>query len=577
MKNNKMFSRLGAAIVATLLFSSLQLSFAAGTPAGTAISNQASVSYNAGSNVRSATSNILTIYVGQKIVIDFTPASAVLNTVDGVTVLQAFTVTNNGNGDDTYNLTMPGSYGNWTSSIVATDGVTPVSSSGLLTAGSSFSGKIKVVIPASEADNLSNAVTLTATSTAANSVPAHIVVLNPGIAQTYVWTITITKPVLSFSVTPAYGANKIPGETQSFDLTITNTGHSATSGSSTVTWLYDATNLTGVIATGGTTQSASAGTATWTIPSVIAATGTVTLNVTAVIEQSSTNGTGVLAGTTITNGSAGSKVDYNDGTNSLFTNVSAPTAFVVGRASGALLARSTANTSGNPGDNVDYTVTVKNTGNASDTYTLSDIQAAGDLDVIPVYSTTVGGSAVSQPVTIGQGVTATYYVRFVVPGTASDAQTIIRTVTATALSGLTAPTSGTVASSNTITTTVTAPQLTIAMSDSAASGNYGTAANPYPGDIIYYIVRITNSGTGSATSVVSSNLTAHTVGNKNAYVTNSLEVDANWDGVFEITPITDGTSFAGGSVAVSSGTVSVTFTTIPALGTKVYRYRVAIQ
>jgi uncharacterized repeat protein (TIGR01451 family) len=126
----------------------------------------------------------------------------------------------------------------------------------------------------------------------------------------------------------------------------------------------------------------------------------------------------------------------------------------------------------------------------------------------------------------------------------------------------------------TITTTITAPNLIITLSDSAAAGSVGTTANPAPGDVIYYIVQIANSGNKTAMSVSSSDLTQHTV--TNVYVPNSVEVDPTSSGSF--TPVNDGASFSGGNVATYSGNVvQVVFNSIPAGVTSQYRYKVVVQ
>jgi hypothetical protein len=392
--------------------------------------------------------------------------------------------------------------------------------------------------------------------------------------QTYTANVTIAKPVLSFSVVPTYSTNMIPGETQSYALTITNTGHAATSGNSTVTWKYDNTNLTSENATGG---SASSGTATWTVSSIIASTGTVTVNFSAVIEQASNNGTGVPDGTTITNGSTGSKVDYNDGLHTYSVNVASTTAFNVGTARGTSITRWNADSTANPGTPAEYKIRIKNTGNIVSNINLTDIQNGGDLNNAAVYSLTPGGSAMTLPVSVAQGDTLLLYVKFVISASASDGNTNIRTVTVTAQGTGVAPFSGQNPSTTSITTTVTAANITVVLSDSAAAGNIGTVANPAPGDVIYYIVRITNGGTGNATSVTSSNVNAHISANFNAYVANSVEVDADYNNTFEIGPITDGATASGITVNVTSGTVAVTFGTLPAAATRVYRYRVAVQ
>jgi hypothetical protein len=574
MRTHNLFSRFGLAMVAILLLSFTHEAFASGTAAGTTISNQASVNYLANGNSRNATSNTLTITVGQKTVVNFTVpgTSDSKNTVDGVTIYEAFTVKNSGNGPDVFNLTVPSSYGTWTASVVGASDETVVSNTGTLTEDQTFSGRIKVVIPAGEVDATSHPVTLTATSTASTGT---YVVVNPGTFLNLVWTVTIQKPVLTFSVNYTPSASKIPGETQTFDLTVNNIGTLATSGTSTITWNYDGTDLKSPVATGGVTQNVSTpGTAVWTINSLVATSGTIVLHLTAVIDQSTNNGTGVPYNTTIAYGSTGSQIVYNDGINSKTQDVSASTTFNVGLATGASLTRITANSSGDPSTTVEYHVQVKNTGNASNTYNFTDVKNLGDLDVAPLYSLSSLGGALVPPTTIGQGATTDFYVDFAIPNSALYAQTIIRDVTVTPVTETVHPTGGTLTSMNTITTTITAPNLIISLSDSAAAGSVGTTANPAPGDVIYYIVRIANSGNKTAMSVSSSDLNQHT--GTNVYVANSVEVDPTGSGTF--TPVNDGASFTGGSVATYTGNVvQVIIASIPQGVTSQYRYRVTVQ
>ena len=576
MRTHKLFSRLGLAMVAILLLSFTHEAFASGTAAGTLITNQASVSYLAGLNQRFAQSAVLNIYVGQKTVINYDAGSYTSNTVDGITIFQPFTVTNSGNGTDNFTLSVPSSIGNWTASIVGvgSDTVIVKPNTGSLAEDGTFSGQIKVVIPYGQTDGAINGVTLTATSTVPNS--GNIVVLNHATLPV-VWTVTIKKPVLTFSVNYTKSANQIPGETQNFDLTVNNTGTLATSGTSTITWNYDGTHLKSPVATFGVTQDVSIpGTAVWTIDP-LAASGTIVLHLTAVIDQSTNNGTGVLYNTSIAYGSNGSQIAYNDGKNGITQNVSASTSFSVGLASGALITPPSAGLSGDPVATIEYTLTVKNTGNASNSFNFTDPQTGtySPSPVEPVYSMTSGGPALTQPIIIGQGVTtATIYVRFVVPADAADGKTIIANVTATPVNGSTPPFgSSTVSSSDVITTTVTAPILTVVMSDSVDAGvSYGTKDHPYIGDVVYYIVRITNGGSGNATSVSSSNITAtHTV-----YNTNSVWVDATNSTTF--TQMDDGTS--AGVVTVgpnNAGSVQVQFSSIASGHTSVYRYSVTVQ
>src|SRR5437870_1036636 len=124
------------------------------TAAGTSITNQASVQYNAGSDTRTATSNTATLYVAHKVVINWSPSSSPnrsATTVDNVVRYYDFTVTNNGNRADNFDLTTANisgtPSGTWTVAIVQSGSNTVVTSSGSLAAGASFSGRLKLTIP----------------------------------------------------------------------------------------------------------------------------------------------------------------------------------------------------------------------------------------------------------------------------------------------------------------------------------------------------------------------------------------------------------------------------------------------
>ena len=120
--------------------------FAAGTPVGTVISNQATVNYeDANGNTLTAVSLIVTTTVSQLATVIVDPDNG--STADpGDTVVYAHVVTNNGNGDDTINLGA-GSNQGWTTVLfvdVNTNGQydagtdTVVTDTGLLAANGTF-------------------------------------------------------------------------------------------------------------------------------------------------------------------------------------------------------------------------------------------------------------------------------------------------------------------------------------------------------------------------------------------------------------------------------------------------------
>ncbi|MEW6061676.1 MAG: hypothetical protein AB1600_07010 [Bacteroidota bacterium] len=583
MRQHNMFSRLGVALIVALLISLGQQSFAAGTLAGTVVSNQASVQYNAGSNVRSGQSNTATFTVGYKVSINLSTTSSSTTTVDSTIINKAFYFYNAGNYSDDFKMTVANVPTGWTAQLYKDKnndqlwdgGDSLITSGGALYTDTTIANRIplilRITIPRGSQAPDDTTANITVNIESNGTYLGSIVRVGGVGTQTYTASVTIAKPVISFSVTPTYTTNKIPGENQSFALTITNTGHAATVGNSTVTWKYDDPNLENESAVSG---SATGGTATWTIGSLAALTGTTTVTFTADIEQTSNNGTGVPAGTTITNGTSGSEVTYNDGLHSWSENVSSTTAFTVGQASGAYVSViSSASQSGNPGDSVVYLIRVKNRGNSAMTFTLSQAQNGGDLDTTHWFTETNGATGtqplVTSSVAAGDSLDTVYvYLRVNVTGT--DGQTIIRNLTATpGIAGATPNGTGNYNPTVTITTTVTAPSLSIVLSQAHVYG-VGNISNPAPGDTIEYTLTITNSGAGSATNLTTSNaIPTNTTFGPNSYgVGKGILVD----GVAKTNASdADGATFSSNTVTTGP------FTVAGSGGTKTIKYRVAVN
>lgn len=582
MRQHNMFSRLGVALIVALLISLGQQSFAAGTLAGTVVSNQASVQYNAGSNVRTGQSNTATFTVGYKVSINLSTTSSSTTTVDSTIINKAFYFYNAGNYSDDFTMTVGNVPTGWTAQLYKDKnndqlwdgGDSLITSGDALYTDTTIANRIplilRITIPRGSQAPDDTTANITVNIESNGTYLGSIVRVGGVGTQTYTASVTIAKPVISFTVTPTYTANKIPGDNQSFALTITNTGHAATVGNSTVTWKYDDANLENESAVSG---SATGGTATWTIGSLAALTGTTTVTFTADIEQTSNNGTGVPAGTTITNGTSGSEVTYNDGLHNWSENVSSTTAFTVGQASGAYVSViSSASQSGNPGDSVVYLIRVKNRGNSAMTFTLSQAQNGGDLDTTHWFtetdSTTGTQPLVTSSVAAGDSLDTVYvYLRVNVTGT--DGQTIIRNLTATpGIAGTTPNGTGNYNPTVTITTTVTAPTLSITLTHQNVGG-VGTNANPAPGDTIEYTLTISNTGTGTATNLTTSNaIPSNTTFLANAYASGKgIEVD----GVAK-TNANDGDGATFSSNTVTTGPFSIS----PS-GTKTIKYKVTVD
>src|SRR6056297_3534285 len=92
-----------------VLVSILAMSFAyaAGTPAGTAITNFATGEYSDanGNALPNVTSNTVTTIVSQVAGVDISPETSSSNVILASTVAFPLTLTNTGNGSDTFDLT----------------------------------------------------------------------------------------------------------------------------------------------------------------------------------------------------------------------------------------------------------------------------------------------------------------------------------------------------------------------------------------------------------------------------------------------------------------------------------------
>jgi len=144
--------------------------------AGTVIGNQASATYTDGTNVvRTATSNVVQTTVAQRASLTLTPANS-LPGVSGSPVVFAHTLTNTGNGSDTFALTgadqLVGDIFNFgTITFFAdangdgvADNATSILSTGPLAVGGIFRFVASVTVPAAQANGATGIIRVTVTS-----------------------------------------------------------------------------------------------------------------------------------------------------------------------------------------------------------------------------------------------------------------------------------------------------------------------------------------------------------------------------------------------------------------------------
>jgi len=222
MNKTKNYCLIFSFITLFLLFSITSV-FAAMTPAGTIIENQAEVTYeDANGNQKAAVySNVVTITVKQVAGLELSPTTGSSNTPDDTDIYYDLTVTNTGNGTDSYTIAGSDLPVDWSSTIfkdengngVYDDGIdTVVSNTGNLVYGSSIDLVIMVSVPAGAEDQSSEALNVAVTSDYDNSV-----------SSTATFTTTITEAVIHLNKTSS-PSEPLPGDEVTYTVTITNEG-----------------------------------------------------------------------------------------------------------------------------------------------------------------------------------------------------------------------------------------------------------------------------------------------------------------------------------------------------------------
>lgn len=224
MKKKQLLLALLLTVVAGLFFMP-GIASAIGTEAGTVISNYATGTYtDANSNTYAAVqTNTVTTTVSQVGGIDLTPLTAAQTTSPTTAVYYPVTITNDGNGNDTFtvssNLIM--SSGTWTVTLYADpncNGIRDAGETTVVTSPISLGSDddyclIAVVTPDPDALTGDYA-TLTVTATS-NNYPAYT------LTGTYTTTISAAAISLSKTTSPT---NPKPGDTVTYTITYTNNG-----------------------------------------------------------------------------------------------------------------------------------------------------------------------------------------------------------------------------------------------------------------------------------------------------------------------------------------------------------------
>lgn len=402
-RNRRIISVLASlSIIMVMLCSVFALPSHAAPLAGTSIGNQASATYTDDSNVvRTATSNTIQTVVQQVASLSLSSTQTKV-VAPGGTVYFPHTLSNTGNGTDTFALTaIDAGTGTITFSNLAIypdangDGVpdnfTAISSSGPLAAGSSFTFIVAATVPGTVTASNDETVTVTATSG-----------FTPGQNEFNTDSVTVSSNAIinmTKSVTPG-SANAGTGPV-TYTLTYTNTGNATATG----------LTITDVIPAGVTYNAGSGvGQARWSVTGSTALTdaedgtqvsGAYTIDysfstgtVTAIINQVLPGETRTLtfevnipAGTLPGTVSNTASFSYDDGsttavgaTNPATLTVNQAAAVVVNNASG-----STNNggaydeitvASAPQGGTVTFNAYVHNTGNGSDSFDISVVNGS---------------------------------------------------------------------------------------------------------------------------------------------------------------------------------------------------------
>lgn len=346
---------------------------AAAPAAGASISNQASASYtDASATPRTVTSNVVSTTVTQVTSMTLT-ANGAQPATPGSVVYYPHTLTNTGNGTDTFNLTSSNAGGFSMTGVqfFADNGSgTPtgpaITSTGPLAAGASFKLIAVGTLPNTATATQTNTITVTGTSTFTPAVTA---------SNTDVTTVT-TNAVVTLTKGISV-ANGLPGTSATYTLTYTNTGNSTAT----------AVAITDVIPAGMTFTPGSArwsvtGPAANAIGLVGTSPDTLVVSVTgqtfvATLNQVTAGQSGTISfKVTVDAGVAPSVLNntattsYNNGATTV-TGTSNTVPFTVLQTAAVTLVGPTATPTANPGSTVSFTNVVTNTGTGVDTFNIT--------------------------------------------------------------------------------------------------------------------------------------------------------------------------------------------------------------
>lgn len=523
------------AVIAALFLLGTTSTFAAGTPAGTAIKNVAKMTYKdlSGTPFDTLYSDTATVTVEQRAGVTLTPSGSLQYSSDSMWVYFPHVVTNTGNGTDSYNLTSADSAG-WLSNVVFDangNGVwnpgetTPVSSISNLAADSTYKIIIRLFVPNGTVSGLLDTIRTTVTSTFVDPGPVAYPTQSAWVRD------SIRTRVTQVSLTKTNdNAAPTPGDTIEYTINYTNNG-TGTAQSSTLTDTLDAnvTYLPGsatVTSGGGTpSYSTSPNRIVW---SNIGNGGSIYGGMTGQLKFKVTVNAGVTSGTVISNRA------YLVFTDSISGRTKRPpagptTSTVDNDPAWDLKVSAFANSfvANNDDDSVNvsqgifFKIKLKNNGNRKDTATFA---RTSSLPLSWILFRDLNGNGVvnngeplfnlaTDSIIVNQGDS----VYFVAADTVS--QGVADRARDSAYYSVSSVTLSASAYGYHITR-VKAPVMTLTKSVSAQNGR------TRPGDTLIYTITYTNTGSGSANQIVISDVSP----TNTTYLANSVKLDNSTNG-----------------------------------------------
>jgi uncharacterized repeat protein (TIGR01451 family) len=566
---------------------SFQVNVNSGVAPGTQ-NNTATLSYYNGAATVAGSSNTVPFTVTQTAAVAMMGATVAGPAAPGTTVVFTNVVTNNGNGSDTFNITLAGAHSfpvGTSFQLFKNDGTTPlvdtsadgVPDTGPLAAGASYSVILQVTLPPSAGGAGPFAIVKTATSKldptktatatdsltaiTANSVDLAHVSTNTGLG-------TSAGPEGSAVVTNSTN----PGTTTVFTLVTRNTGPSP-----------DSYNLA---ASTDSTFGALALPAGWTVDFKADASAGACTSTGATI----TNTGSVAAGLSATVCAVVTiPANHDAGTTQLYFRALSPTSLAADRLHDAVTVNAVRSVSlapngagqTYPGGSYVYTHTLTNNGNVVEGSTFSTLSpalvngAAGWTSTLYYDTNSNGaldagdvlvGATLSLPSGLAKGASITLFNKVIAPSGAVAGTVNATSITVTTANGsyITAAPVATVATDS---TTVISGNLTLVKEQAKDADCNGTAETAYaqanlsvaPNQCVLYRITVTNVGAADATNVIVSDATpSYTVISTVATATapgviSSPAVGAN--GTVTAYIGTGATSSAGGTLAAGQSAI----------------------